>query len=118
MDILLKVFLPLSLAFIMFSLGLGLTVGDFSRVFKMPKALTCCGLMFALGSAATAPKKANNVVLKDRLFAANVLSPKTCVGFNKAAYTRWGVTASATCFLYCMSFSFSLLSCLLSCTPR
>lgn len=38
MDLLLKVFLPLSLAFIMFSLGLGLTLADFARVFKMPKA--------------------------------------------------------------------------------
>ena len=38
MDILINVFLPLSLAFIMFSLGLGLTVGDFARVFAQPKA--------------------------------------------------------------------------------
>ncbi|MEX3011439.1 bile acid:sodium symporter family protein [Hoeflea sp. TYP-13] len=35
---LLSVFLPLSLAFIMFSLGLGLTVGDFARVVSQPKA--------------------------------------------------------------------------------
>ena len=35
---LLSVFLPLSLAFIMFSLGLGLTVGDFARVASFPKA--------------------------------------------------------------------------------
>lgn len=38
MDILLTVFLPLSLAFIMFSLGLGLMVSDFARVIKLPKA--------------------------------------------------------------------------------
>lgn len=38
MDILLKVFLPLSLAFIMFSLGLGLTLADFARVATRPKA--------------------------------------------------------------------------------
>ena len=38
MGLLLEVFLPLSLAFIMFSLGLGLTVSDFTRAFKMPKA--------------------------------------------------------------------------------
>ncbi len=38
MDILVKVFLPLVLAFIMLSLGLGLTLGDFIRVFKRPKA--------------------------------------------------------------------------------
>ncbi len=38
MDILVKVVLPLVLAFIMFSLGLGLTFGDFVRVFIRPKA--------------------------------------------------------------------------------
>ena len=38
MDILLKVFLPLSLAVIMFSLGLGLTAGDFRRVATQPFA--------------------------------------------------------------------------------
>ena len=35
---LLNVFLPLSLAFIMFSLGLGLTLGDFARVVALPRA--------------------------------------------------------------------------------
>lgn len=38
MGVLLSVFLPLSLAFIMFSLGLGLTLADFARVVKLPKA--------------------------------------------------------------------------------
>lgn len=38
MDILIKVVLPLALAFIMFSLGLGLTVADFKRVVQRPKA--------------------------------------------------------------------------------
>ena len=38
-----KVFLPLSLAFIMFSLGLSLTLADFKRVAIEPKA-------FALGA--------------------------------------------------------------------
>ncbi|MCB1386906.1 MAG: bile acid:sodium symporter family protein [Nitratireductor sp.] len=38
MDILLKVFLPLSLAVIMFSLGLGLAVSDFFRVVTRPLA--------------------------------------------------------------------------------
>ena len=37
MGILLSVFLPLSLAFIMFSLGLGLTVADFARVIAQPR---------------------------------------------------------------------------------
>ncbi|MEM9371023.1 MAG: bile acid:sodium symporter family protein [Pseudomonadota bacterium] len=38
MDLLLDLFLPLSLAIIMFSLGLGLTAGDFARVALMPRA--------------------------------------------------------------------------------
>lgn len=38
MDILLNVVLPLSLAFIMFSLGLGLTFADFQRVVAEPRA--------------------------------------------------------------------------------
>ncbi|MEO0359759.1 MAG: bile acid:sodium symporter [Pseudomonadota bacterium] len=39
MDALISVFLPASLAFIMFSLGLGLTIADFTRVFAAPRAL-------------------------------------------------------------------------------
>ena len=38
-DIVSGVLLPLILAFIMFSLGLGLTVGDFQRIFTQPRAL-------------------------------------------------------------------------------
>ncbi len=45
MGILTEVFLPLSLAFIMFSMGLALTVGDFRRVVVQPKA-------FAIGAVA------------------------------------------------------------------
>ncbi|RAR54133.1 UNVERIFIED_CONTAM: hypothetical protein C7454_106178 [Acidovorax defluvii] len=48
-DIVSGVLLPLILAFIMFSLGLGLTVGDFRRIFTQPRALlvgwcatSCC----------------------------------------------------------------------------
>ena len=40
MGILLTVFLPLSLAIIMLSLGLGLTLADFKRVLTQPKAFT------------------------------------------------------------------------------
>lgn len=40
MGILLSVFLPLSLAIIMLSLGLGLTLGDFKRVLVRPKAFS------------------------------------------------------------------------------
>lgn len=39
MDALLSLFLPISLGIIMFSLGLGLTVPDFTRVFAAPRAL-------------------------------------------------------------------------------
>lgn len=39
MDIILTVVLPLSLAFIMFSLGIGLTLDDFRRVLTMPLAV-------------------------------------------------------------------------------
>ncbi len=38
MDSLITVFLPLALAVIMFSLGIGLTVADFARVARQPKA--------------------------------------------------------------------------------
>ena len=37
-NVIIEIVLPLSLAFIMFSLGLGLTVKDFSLVFREPKA--------------------------------------------------------------------------------
>jgi BASS family bile acid:Na+ symporter len=37
MGLISEIFLPLALAFIMFSLGLGLTISDFSRVLKQPK---------------------------------------------------------------------------------
>ena len=37
-NLIIDVILPLSLAFIMFSLGLGLTLGDFTLVFREPKA--------------------------------------------------------------------------------
>ena len=33
-----EVFLPLSLVFIMFTLGLGLTVDDFKNIYRYPKA--------------------------------------------------------------------------------
>lgn len=44
MDILVKVVLPLGLAFIMFSLGLGLTVDDFKRVARRPAAFLTGGV--------------------------------------------------------------------------
>ena len=38
-DIVSTVLLPLILGFIMFSLGLGLTVNDFQRILRQPRAL-------------------------------------------------------------------------------
>ncbi len=38
-DLVSSVLLPLILGFIMFSLGLGLTLGDFKRILVQPKAL-------------------------------------------------------------------------------
>ena len=45
MGIVTDVILPLSLAFIMFSLGLGLTLSDFTRVFFKPRDFLI-GLLF------------------------------------------------------------------------
>ena len=39
MDSLISVFLPVSLAVIMLSLGLGLTIADFARIIRQPRAL-------------------------------------------------------------------------------
>jgi len=44
MGMLLSVFLPLSLAFIMFSLGLGLTLDDFARVLRQPRGFVAGAL--------------------------------------------------------------------------
>ncbi|MEM7270792.1 MAG: bile acid:sodium symporter family protein [Pseudomonadota bacterium] len=44
MGVLLEVVLPLSLAFIMFSLGVSLTLADFARVVKTPLAVTLGGV--------------------------------------------------------------------------
>ena len=39
-NVIIDIVLPLALAFIMFSLGLGLTTGDFALVFREPRAFT------------------------------------------------------------------------------
>ena len=44
MDSLITVFLPLALAIIMFSLGLGLTLGDFKRILLASGHLAGCGI--------------------------------------------------------------------------
>lgn len=81
---LIDVFLPLSLAFIMFSLGLGLTPADFGRVARMPKA-------FALGAVA-------QVVLLPliafALLQVFALEPALAVGVMILAYAPGGVTSN------------------------
>ena len=56
MDTIISIFLPLSLAVIMFSLGVGLTIGDFVRVFAQPKALFAgfCAQVLAIPAVAFA----------------------------------------------------------------
>jgi BASS family bile acid:Na+ symporter len=49
MGILISVFLPLALVVIMFSLGLGLVLEDFKRVFVQPKALLIGGMAQLVG---------------------------------------------------------------------
>jgi len=84
MDILVNVFLPLALAFIMFSLGLGLTIGDFIRVAQRPKA-------FAIGAL-------NQLVLLPLVTFAFVLTfglrAEIAVGFMLLAACPGGVTSN------------------------
>ncbi|MEL7099565.1 MAG: bile acid:sodium symporter family protein [Pseudomonadota bacterium] len=84
MEILINVVLPLSLAIIMFSLGVGLTIGDFARVLTRPKA-------FAIGAVAQVillPLVAYAVV-----FAFGV-APELAVGFMLLALCPGGVTSN------------------------
>lgn len=79
MNILINVVLPLSLAIIMFSLGIGLTLADFARVLKMPRA-------FAAGAVAQIvllPAVAFGIVLTFNLppaLAAGVMLLSFCPG--------------------------------------
>lgn len=84
MDIILSVFLPLSLAFIMFSLGLGLTFGDFSRVAISPGP-------FAIGAVSQI------VFLPLSAFAllhVFTISPELSVGVMILALSPGGVTSN------------------------
>ncbi|WP_299730119.1 bile acid:sodium symporter family protein [uncultured Tateyamaria sp.] len=84
MDILINVVLPLSLAIIMFSLGIGLTVGDFTRVLKAPRA-------FAAGAIAQViilPVVAFGIVL------AFDLPPALSAGIMLLAFCPGGVTSN------------------------
>lgn len=84
MDSLITVFLPLALAIIMFSLGLGLTVEDFRRVVTRPKA-------FAIGASTQLiliPLVAYVLTILFRL------PPELAVGMMILALCPGGVTAN------------------------
>jgi len=84
MGVLIDVFLPLGLAFIMFSLGLGLTIGDFARVARRPKA-------FGLGAI-------NQVVLLPLVTLGIILAfgikAEMAVGFMILSACPGGVTSN------------------------
>ncbi|MEL6565888.1 MAG: bile acid:sodium symporter family protein [Pseudomonadota bacterium] len=76
--------LPLSLAIIMLSLGVGLTVGDFARVLRAPKA-------FAIGAVAQV------ILLPIAAFATATafgLPPELAVGFMLLSFCPGGVTSN------------------------
>lgn len=84
MDSLITVFLPLALAIIMFSLGLGLTLDDFRRVFTAPKAFG----VGALAQVVILPLVAYAVALLFRL------TPELAVGLMILAFCPGGVTSN------------------------
>ncbi|MBO6540692.1 MAG: bile acid:sodium symporter [Rhizobiaceae bacterium] len=84
MDLLITVFLPLALAIIMFSLGLGLTLDDFRRVFLSPKAFG----IGALSQVVILPIVAYAVVILFRLPA------ELAVGLMILSFCPGGVTSN------------------------
>ena len=88
-NIVLKIFLPLALAFIMFGMGLTLTLADFKRVISLPKA-TAIGLI-------------NQLILLP-LFGLLVvtifpLSPALTVGLLLLAFCPGGSTSNMISYL-------------------
>lgn len=81
---LLDVFLPLSLAFIMFSLGIGLTVSDFTRVAKVPKPF----LVGAVAQILLLP------IVAFVLLMIFPLSPELAVGIMILSFCPGGVTSN------------------------
>ena len=81
---LLDVFLPLSLAFIMFSLGLGLTFGDFTRVAKAPRG-------FVIGAAAQIALLPLVAYLLLQIFS---LPPELALGVMILSFCPGGVTSN------------------------
>ncbi len=84
MDILVSVVLPLSLAFIMFSLGLGLTFADFGRVAQKPLAFS----VGALNQVLFIPIVAFAIIL---IFG---ISKELAVGFMILSFCPGGVTSN------------------------
>ncbi|WP_420409881.1 bile acid:sodium symporter family protein [Hoeflea sp.] len=84
MGIMIGVVLPLGLAFIMFSLGLGLTVSDFVRVIKQPFAF----VVGAFNQVLLLPVVTFGLVL------AFGLGPELAVGFMILAFCPGGVTSN------------------------
>ncbi|WP_282609526.1 bile acid:sodium symporter family protein [Pelagibius sp. Alg239-R121] len=84
MDILLNVVLPLALAFIMFSLGIGLTLADFARVVKLPKAFFAGAVMQVLLMPVTAFV----------LLLIFPLPPELAVGVMILSFCPGGVTSN------------------------
>lgn len=84
MDILINVVLPLSLAIIMFSLGIGLTIADFTRVLKAPRAFVAG----ALAQVIVLPAVAFGIVLMFNL------PPALAAGVMLLAFCPGGVTSN------------------------
>ncbi|MEL6505749.1 MAG: bile acid:sodium symporter family protein [Pseudomonadota bacterium] len=84
MDFLIKVVLPLGLAFIMFSLGLGLTVADFKRVLTRPKAF----LVGAVCQIIVVPAIAYVIAISFGL------APALAVGLMILSFCPGGVTSN------------------------
>ena len=84
MDTLINVVLPLALAFIMLSLGIGLTFGDFGRVFKRLHA-------FGIGAGAQLVLIPLTTYIIVRLFG---LPPEMGLGFMLLSFCPGGVTSN------------------------
>jgi len=89
MDFLVKVVLPIGLAFIMFSLGLGLTLDDFKRVAKRPAAF----LTGAISQVVLVPLAAYCMIL---VFG---LTAEIAVGVMILSFCPGGVTSNIICKL-------------------
>ncbi len=84
MDILITVILPVSLAIIMLSLGIGLTLSDFARVLKAPKAF----VIGAVSQAVLLPMVTLLIVLSFDFKA------ETAVGLMLLSFCPGGVTSN------------------------